>query len=114
MSKLLMAAALALMTTLAPAYAAFDPNRIVTAVDEVAKTFSCQAEPGTPTYTYKTTRKTTIRNNGKRFRLSYLWDRGKFSAIKVGEIVTVQYHLKGADRIAERVVIYPKKKPPQY
>ena len=109
MSKLLIAAALAMFTTLAPAFAAFDPNRIVTAVDYVAKTFSCHAKPGQPSYTYKTTSKTKIRIDGKRVRLSYLWDRGNFSEIKVGVIITVQYHLEGDDLVAERVAIYPKK-----
>ena len=110
MSKLLTAAvALAIVTTLSPAFAAFDPNRIVTAVDRLAKTFSCQAKPGEPSYTYKTTSKTKIRINGRRVRLSYLWDKGNFSEIKVGEIITVEYHMEGGDRIAERVAIYPKK-----
>ena len=109
MFKLLMAVTLAIFTTLSPAFAAFDPNRIVTAVDYLAKTFSCHAKPGQPSYTYKTTSKTKIRISGKRVRLSYLWDRGNFSEIKVGEIITVQYHIEGGDRIAERVAIYPKK-----
>ena len=109
MSKLLMAVALAIVTTVSLASAAFDPNRIVTAVDHTAKTFSCQAKPGEPSYTYKTTSKTRIRISGKRVRLTYLWDRGNFSEIKVGEIITVQYHVEGADRIAERVTIYPKR-----
>ena len=109
MFKLLMAVTLAIFTTLSPAFAAFDPNRIVTAVDYLAKTFSCHAKPGQPSYTYKTTSKTKIRIVGKRVRLSYLWDRGNFSEIKVGEIITVQYHIEGGDRIAERVAIYPKK-----
>ena len=94
---------------LAPAFAAFDPNRIVTAVDSEAKTFSCRAKSGKQSYTYKTTSKTTIRISGKRVRLSHLWDRGNFSEIKVGEIITVRYHLEGGERIAERVAIYPKK-----
>ena len=85
MSKLLIAVALAIFTTLSPAFAAFAPNRIVTAVDYAAKTFSCHAKPGQPSYTYKTTSKTKIRISGKRVRLSYLWDRGNFSEIKVGE-----------------------------
>jgi len=114
MSKLLMAAALATFVTLAPAIAAFAPNRIITAVDYEAKTFSCQAKPGEPIYTYKTTSKTVIRISGKRVRLSHLWDEGNFSEIKVGEVVTVQYHKHGGDRIAERVVIYPKKRPPEH
>jgi hypothetical protein len=75
----------------------------------LAKTFSCNAKRGQPSYTYKTTSKTKIRISGKRVRLSYLWDRGNFSEIKVGEIITVQYHIEGGDRIAERVAIYPKK-----
>lgn len=37
MSKLLMVAALAIFTTLWPAFAVFDPNRIVSAVDYVAQ-----------------------------------------------------------------------------
>jgi hypothetical protein len=110
MSKLLTAAvALAIFTTLSPAFAAFAPNRIVTAVDYVAKTFSCHAKPGQPIYTYKTTSKTRIRIAGKRVRLSYLRDSGNFSEIKVGGIITVEYHMDGGDRIAERVTIYPRK-----
>jgi hypothetical protein len=109
MSKLLMAVVLAMFTTLAPAFAAHDSNRIVTAVDYVAKTFSCHAKPSEPDYTYKTTSKTTIRISGKRVRLTYLWDRDNFSEVKVGEIISVRYHLDGGDRIAERIAIYPKK-----
>jgi hypothetical protein len=109
MSKLLTAVALAMFTTLAPAFAAFAPNRIVTAVDNVAKKFSCHAKPDEPTYTYKTTKKTKIRIAGKRVRLRYLWDGGNFSEIKVGEIISVEYHIDGGERIADRVAIYPKK-----
>jgi hypothetical protein len=50
-----------------------------------------------------------VRKIGYFSRCPYLWDRGNFSEIKVGEIITVQYHMEGADRIAERVAIYPKK-----
>jgi hypothetical protein len=109
MLKLLPTVTLALFTTLSPAFAAFDPNRIVTAVDYVAKTFSCHAKPGEPIYTYNTTSKTKIRISGRRPRFSYLWNKGNFSEIKVGEIITVQFYMKGEDRIADRVVIYPKK-----
>jgi len=109
MSKLLTAVALAMFTTLSPAFAAFAPNRIVTAVDYVVKKFSCHAKPGEPSYTYKTTSKTKIRIGGKRVRLLYLWDRGNFSEIKVGEIITVEYHIDGGDRVVDRVAIYPKK-----
>ena len=109
MSKLLMAAAVALFTTLSPAFAAFAPNRIVTAVDSVAKTFSCQAKPGEPNYTYKTTNKTRIRISGSRIRLSYLWDSGNFSEIKVGDVITVRYHKDRGDLVADHVAIYPKK-----
>jgi hypothetical protein len=114
MSKFLMAAALALLTTLAPAYAAFDPNRIVTTVDDATKTFSCQADRSEPIYTYKTTSKTRIRVSGKRIRVSFLWDEGNFSEIKVGAVITVQYHIEGGERIAERVTIYPKMKPQKH
>jgi hypothetical protein len=109
MSKLLAVAALALFTTLSPAFAAFAPNRIVTAVDYVAKTFSCHTKPGEPIYTYITTSKTKIRISGKRPRFSYLWNKGNFSEIKVGEIITIQFYMKSDDRIVDRVVIYPKK-----
>jgi len=66
MSKLLMGVALVIFTTLSPAFAAFDPNRIVTAVDYVAKTFSCHAKPGEPSYTYKTTSKTQNSHQWKK------------------------------------------------
>jgi hypothetical protein len=89
--------------------AAFDPNRIVTAVDDGAKTFSCQAKAGEATHTYKTTPKTVFRVAGKRARLSHIWNKGSLSDLKVGAIVTVRYHVDGSDRIAERVAIYPKK-----
>jgi hypothetical protein len=108
MSKLLPAVVLALFTALSPAFAAFAPNRIVTTVDYVAKTFSCHTKPGEPSYTYITTGKTIIRVSGRRVRFSHLWNKGSFSEIKVGEIITVQYHTVGGDRIADRVAVYPK------
>jgi hypothetical protein len=91
------------------ALAAYDPNRIVTAVDNDAKTFSCHAKAGETVYTYKTTARTIFRVAGKRARLSYLWNKGGLSDLKVGATVTVQFHLSGGDRIADRVAIYPKK-----
>ena len=109
MIKILMVAMLAMLATLTPVSAAFAPNRIITAIDELAKTFSCQAKAGEPTYTYKTTHKTRIRISGKRVRVSYLWERGNFSIVKVGDIITVEYHLSGDDRIADRISIYSKK-----
>jgi hypothetical protein len=100
---------LAIATTLAllsQAPAAFDPKRIVTNVDHAAKTFSCQAAArGEPSYTYKITTKTVVRISGKRPRQS----RGTFSQIKVGEIITVEYHLEGAHRVAQTIVIHDKK-----
>jgi hypothetical protein len=105
----LAAALLVMLTAMAPAFAVDDPNRVVTAVDSGAKTFSCQAKAGEATYTYKTTPATVYRVAGKRIRVSYLWHKGSLSDLKVGEIVTVQFHLEGSDRIAERVAIYPKK-----
>jgi hypothetical protein len=108
MSKLLTAAALAMFAALEPASAAFAPNRIVTAVDYAAKTLSCQADAGEPSYAYKTTSKTIIRISRKGLR-PHLLDRRDFSEIKVGEIITVQYHLDGDDRVADRIAIYPKK-----
>jgi hypothetical protein len=103
-----MAVMLAAFALVPPAFAVFAPNRTVTAVDDVAKAFTCEAKPGEPSYTYKTTAKTIYRTSGRRVRLTYLWNRGSFSDIKVGEIVTVQFHLSGGDRIADRVAIYPK------
>jgi hypothetical protein len=40
--------------------------------------------------------------------LSYIWNKGSLSELKVGATITVQYHLSGEDRIADRVAIYPK------
>ena len=107
MLKASIAAILAVLATFSPAFAAMDPNRIVTKVDYVSKTFNCQAKAGEPSYTYKTTKKTVFRINGKRVRLSYIWDKGSLSEIKVGTIVTVRYHMSDGNRIAERVAIYP-------
>ena len=106
---LLAVVALIILAPMPSARAAYDPNRIVTAVDADAKTFSCQAKSGEPIYTYKTTAKTVFRVAGKRARLSYLWNKGGLSDLKVGATVTVQYHISGGDRIADRVAIYPKK-----
>ena len=89
------------IVSLSEAPAAFDPHRIVTGVDYATKTVSCHAKRGEPSYTYKTTDNTVVRISGKR-------PRGEFSQIKVGEVITVQYHLHGHDRVAERIVIYPK------
>jgi hypothetical protein len=99
-----------LLAVAAPASAAFDPARIVTTVDYIAKSFSCHAKPGAPTYAYKVTDTTRIRVKGERARLSHLWEKGSFSQVKVGDRVTVQYHLSGHDRVAERIAIYPHNK----
>jgi hypothetical protein len=87
------------------ASAAFDPERTVTNIDYAAKTISCQAGPGEPSYTYKITTKTVVRVTGKR----PLKSKGEFSQIKIGEVITVQYHLEGAERIAQKIVIHQKK-----
>ena len=96
------------LLTLSFAVAAQDPNRIVTAVDDVAKTFSCRAKTGGPSWPYKTTNKTVYRTAGARVQLKYIWHKGSFSEIKVGRVVTVRYHLDGDDRVAERVSIRPE------
>ena len=96
MWKVLMVALVAIFTTFLPALAAMDRNRIVTAVDDVAKTFSCHAKANEPSWTYKTTNKTVFRIVGKT-------RRGSFSDLKVGEIVSVRYGLHGDDRFADRV-----------
>jgi|SRR3974377_183069 len=94
---------LAMLAILSPAFAAITPYRTVTAVDSVAKTFSCEATPEDPSWTYKVTPKTVIKTVGER-----IWHRDSFSAIKVGASVSVRYHMDGNNRIAERVVIRPK------
>ncbi len=101
MWKVLMVATVAIFATFLPALAAMDRNRIVTAIDGVAKTFSCHAKAKEPSWTYKTTKKTVFRIVG-RMR------RGSFSDIKVGEVVSVRFDLHGDDRITDRVVIEPK------
>ena len=107
MRRLLGAILLALFALTSGAFAAMDSRRIVTAVDEAARTFNCQAKQGEPSWTYKTTDRTVIRTSGQRVRISHIWHRGNFSDIKIGEIITVRYHLEGNDRIAERVIVYP-------
>jgi hypothetical protein len=109
MSKISTAAIVAMCLTTTPAFAAFDPNRIVTTVDYGAGTFSCRAGAGEATYTYKTTAKTVVRVSGARVKLRYLWNKGALSDIRVGGVVTVQYHVSGGERIADRVAIYPKR-----
>jgi hypothetical protein len=109
MWKTLVTLAVATVLTCASAFAAFDPNRIVTAVDQAGRTFSCQANAGEPAYAYKTTTRTIIRVSGARVKLRYLWNRGSLSDIRVGDVVTVEYHLRGDERIADRVAIYPKR-----
>ena len=107
MSRLLGAILVALFALTSGAFAAMDSRRIVTAVDEAARTFSCHAKQSEPSWTYKTTDRTVIRTSGQRVRISHIWHRGNFSDIKIGGIVTVRYHLEGNDRIAERVIVYP-------
>ena len=92
------------IVSLSQASAAFDPHRIVTGVDYATKTVSCHAKRGEPSYSYKTTDKTVIRISGKR----PLRSRGEFSQIKAGEVITVEYHLHGHDRVADRIVIHPR------
>jgi hypothetical protein len=107
MMRLLAPTALALVVLTTGALAAMHSKRIVTAVDEAAKTFACGPGPGEPSWTYKTTDKTVIRTSGQRVRLSHIWHRGNFSDIKVGGRVTVRYHLIGHDRVADRITVYP-------
>ncbi len=109
MWKILMTAALAAMLTFAPAFAAFDPNRIITAVDRGRGAFSCQARAGETAYTYQTTAKTVFRVSGQRVKLRYIWQKGSLFDLDVGATVTVQYHLRGGERIADRVAIYPRR-----
>ena len=107
MGRLPGATILVLLALTSGAFAAMDSRRIVTVVDAVARTFSCKAGTGEPSWTYKTTSKTVIRTSGQQVRLSHIWHWGHFSDIKVGETVSVRYHLNGHDRIAERVIVYP-------
>src|SRR5271169_917666 len=98
MWKVLIVGMATILATFHPSLAAMDRNRIVTAIDDIAQTFSCHAKAKEPSWTYRTTNKTAFRLVGKI-------RRGSFSNIKVGEIVSVRYHLDGRDRIAERIVI---------
>lgn len=107
--KFLTALMIAALAMCAPASAAYDPNRIVTAIDAAAGTFSCEAKPGEPVYTYRISRRTVFRTSGKRPRLSYVWSKGSLSDIKIGDRVTVQYHLDGERRIADRVILLPRR-----
>jgi len=96
-----------LFSALAPVQAAIVSRMVVVAVDYDAQTFSCQRKEKEPRYEYKTTPKTVYRMSGKRPRLSHLWNRGKFSEIKIGERVSIQYHVIDHQNIAERVAINP-------
>ena len=73
MRRLLGAILLALFALTSGAFAAMDSRRIVTAVDEAARTFNCQAKQGEPSWTYKTTDRTVIRTSGQRVRISHIW-----------------------------------------
>jgi hypothetical protein len=101
MLKVLMAALLAMPAILTPASAAHTPYRLVTAINDVAQTFSCRASTREPTWTYNTHERTIFRVHGKTRRAS-------FADIKVGDTVAVEYHIKGDERIADRVAIRPK------
>jgi hypothetical protein len=106
--KAFLTAAFALNVMLVSAFAAFDPNRIVVAIDPIAGAFSCHAKSGEAIYTYRTTDRTKFRVSGQRARVRLLWNRGSLADIKVGDLITVQYHLSHGVRIAERVAIYHK------
>jgi hypothetical protein len=107
MRRLFGATTLALLVLTSGSFAAMTPKQIVTTVDVFARSFSCQAKQGEPSWTYRTTDKTRIRVKGQRVRVSHLWHRGKFSDIKAGNVVSIRYHLDGSERIAERVIVYP-------
>lgn len=66
MGRLPGATILVLLALTSGAFAAMDSRRIVTVVDAVARTFSCKAGTGEPSWTYKTTSKTVIRTSGQR------------------------------------------------
>jgi hypothetical protein len=93
---------------LAPAFAAYAPRRIVTAIHAADGTFECRAEAHEPSRIYKTTDQTVFRTSDQRIRLRLLWHQGSLSDIKVGDVITVQYHLSGGELVADRVAIYHK------
>jgi hypothetical protein len=101
MPKVWIAVLLALLATLTPTSAAHTPYRLVTTIDDAAKTFTCRANATEPSWTYNTHERTIFRVHGKRRRAS-------FADIKVGDTVAVEYHVKGKERIADRVAIRPK------
>jgi hypothetical protein len=101
MPKILIAALVALLAMLTPISAAHAPYQLVIVIDDAAKTFGCRANASEPIWTYNTHERTIFRVHGKRRRAS-------FADIKVGDTVAVEYHVKGNERIADRIAIRPK------
>jgi hypothetical protein len=99
--------ALLMSSAVAPVQAAIVSKMMVVAVDYDAQTFTCQRKEREPRHEYRTTAKTVYRINGTRPRMTYLWNRGKFSEIKIGRVISIQYHVTGHQNIAERIVINP-------
>jgi hypothetical protein len=108
MWKSVLAATIGAALMLAPAFAAYAPKRIVTAIHGAEGTFDCHAEAGEPSRTYKTTSQTVFRTSDQKVRLRLLWHKGSLSDLKVGDVITVQYHVSGGAPVADRVAIYRK------
>ncbi len=97
-------------------WAAFDPTRTVVFIDPNTSILGLAARPGEPVYYYQVTKKTRYVISGERLGvwdpanhiLGHTWKHGHFSSIKVGETVTVEYHIRSGRRVADRVAIYPK------
>jgi hypothetical protein len=105
MWKALMTAAIGACLMLAPAFAAYAPRRIVTAIHATDGTFECRASASEPSRTYKVTDHTVFRTSGQKVRLRLLWNKGSLSSIKVGDVVTVEYHLDGGEPVADRIAV---------
>ena len=98
-SRLLLAGLVAVALTASPILSANAGNRVgtVTTIDDASKTFSCHWKTSDSTYT--TTDQTVFRMARKPAR---------FSDLKVGETVQIEYHVVNKDWVADRVVINTK------
>jgi hypothetical protein len=96
--------------------AAFDPIRTVVFIDPHARIIGLTAKPGEPVYYYQLTKSTRYGISGEKIGVrdpanhifGHTWKHAHFSSIKVGETVTVEYHIRSGRRVADRVAIYPK------
>jgi hypothetical protein len=104
------------LTVVSQSIAAFDPIRKVISIDTKAGIIGLVAKPGEPVYYYQLTKKTRYLVSGERLGVwdpashvfGHTWKYADLSSIKLGETVTVEYHISSGRRIADRIAIYPK------